>query len=95
MTIPFVDLDAQYRSIAPAVKAAIDGILESKDFIHGKSVERFCQRFSGIQRGCAGSSWKANGARPFSELSIGISVIDTTREIAIAMATVSAWSRNS
>ena len=42
----------------------------------------------------AASSGNASGARPRIEESIGISVIDTTSEIAIASATVSAWSRN-
>ncbi len=47
-----------------------------------------CQPVEGV------SSWYASGALPFSEASIGISVIATTSEISIANVTVSAWSRN-
>ena len=54
----------------------------------------FCQRASGRHCGCGASSGNAIGARPFSADSIGISVIATTSEIAMAIATVSAWSRN-
>ena len=55
----------------------------------------FCSFDSGCHFGCCSSSGNASGGRPFSELSIGIRVIATTSEIAIAIATVSAWSRNS
>ena len=58
MTIHFVDLDAQYQSIKPEIQNAINGILEAKDFIHGKSVETFTKNFSAAQNskytvGCA------------------------------------------
>ncbi len=49
-----------------------------------------CQAEVGCQRGCGASSGNANGGRPLSELSIGIRVIATTSEIAMAIATVSA-----
>lgn len=49
MTIHFVDLDAQYRLIKSEIQDAINGVLESKDFIHGKSVEAFSKRFSKAQ----------------------------------------------
>lgn len=49
MTIHFVDLDAQYQSIRTEVKEAIDGILESKDFIQGKSVDEFSKNFARVQ----------------------------------------------
>ncbi len=55
----------------------------------------FCQRAFGVQSGCGGSSGNAVDGRPFSALSIGINVIATTSEMPIAIATVSAWSRNS
>lgn len=46
MKVPFVDLDAQYQSIKPEVMKAIEGILDSKDFIQGKSVDEFCELFN-------------------------------------------------
>ncbi len=60
MTIHFVDLDAQYQTIKGEVQAAINGILESKDFIHGKSVEKFAKNFAAAQgsKHCVGA---ANG----------------------------------
>jgi dTDP-4-amino-4,6-dideoxygalactose transaminase len=58
--IPFVDLDAQYNSIKPAIKEAIDGILETKDFIHGKSVEKFSREFA-LAHGCKHVIGCANG----------------------------------
>ncbi len=48
MTIPFVDLDAQYQSIKPEIMKAIEGILDTKDFIHGKSVEEFSKHFNEV-----------------------------------------------
>ncbi len=48
------------------------------------------QRCSGCHCGWLGSSGNAIGGAPLSELSIGMSVIDTTSEIAIAIATVNA-----
>ena len=55
----------------------------------------FCSFEVGCHFGCGASSGNAIGGRPFSALSIGISVIATTSEMPIASATVSAWSRNS
>jgi dTDP-4-amino-4,6-dideoxygalactose transaminase len=48
MKIPFVDLDAQYQSIKPEILKAIEGILDSKDFIQGKSVEDFSKKFNEV-----------------------------------------------
>jgi dTDP-4-amino-4,6-dideoxygalactose transaminase len=44
--IPFVDLKAQYESIKPEVDAAIQGILDSCQFIMGSDVAAFEQEFS-------------------------------------------------
>lgn len=46
MNIPFVDLKAQYRSIAPAVNAAIADVLENSDFILGHAVDEFEAEFA-------------------------------------------------
>ncbi|MCB0065331.1 MAG: DegT/DnrJ/EryC1/StrS family aminotransferase [Caldilineaceae bacterium] len=46
MKIPFVDLKAQYRSIAPAVNAAIADVLENTDFILGRAVDEFETEFA-------------------------------------------------
>ena len=70
-----------YRNIAPRPRPP--------------SATGFCHLLPGVQRGCACSSGKPSGGRPLSALSIGIRVIATSRDTAMAMATVSAWSRNS
>jgi dTDP-4-amino-4,6-dideoxygalactose transaminase len=44
--IPFVDLQAQYRSIKPEVDAAIAGVLESAQFALGPAVSAFEQAFA-------------------------------------------------
>jgi dTDP-4-amino-4,6-dideoxygalactose transaminase len=44
--VPFVDLAAQYASIADEVRAAIDGVLEQTDFILGRDVRAFEEEFA-------------------------------------------------
>ena len=44
--IPFVDLKAQYKSIAGEVDAAMHAVVERGDFILGKDVELFEQEFA-------------------------------------------------
>src|SRR5512146_1031628 len=44
--IPFVDLKAQYDSIAAEVDAAIHNVITTSDFILGKDVEKFEQEFA-------------------------------------------------
>lgn len=68
MTIHFVDLDAQYQSIKPEVQAAINGILETKDFIHGKSVEKFSKHFSEVQ----GSKYTVGCANGTSAITVAL-----------------------
>ncbi len=46
MDIPFVDLKAQYQSIKSEILPAIDSILESSQYILGKSVSDFERRFA-------------------------------------------------
>lgn len=41
MKVPFVDLGAQYQAIAPEINAAIQGVLEKRDFVLGSDVELF------------------------------------------------------
>lgn len=74
MTIPFVDLDAQYQSIKPEILKAIEGILDSKDFIQGKSVEEFQKMFNEVHGtkytvGCANGTSAITVA--FRSLGIG------------------------
>jgi len=45
-TVPFVDLGAQYRAVGPAVRTAINGVLERGDFILGGAVAEFEERFA-------------------------------------------------
>jgi dTDP-4-amino-4,6-dideoxygalactose transaminase len=44
--IPFVDLKSQYESIREEVRAAIDGVLESTQFILGDAVTEFEREFA-------------------------------------------------
>ena len=46
MSIPFVDLKAQYRSIQDEIREAIDEILENTSFIGGKPVAEFEAAFA-------------------------------------------------
>lgn len=46
MNIPFVDLSAQYATIAPDVEAAIAGTLKKSDFILGQNVNLFEEEFA-------------------------------------------------
>ena len=46
MTIPFVDLKAQYRSIAAEIDSAMQRVLNDADFILGKDVELFEEEFA-------------------------------------------------
>lgn len=46
MSIPLVDLKAQYRSIKPEVDAAVAGVLERCDFILGAAVGEFERDFA-------------------------------------------------
>ena len=46
MTVPFVDLKAQYKSIKPEVDAAIQHILENTQFILGAEVAEFEKEFA-------------------------------------------------
>ncbi len=48
MSIPLVDLKAQYRSIKPEVDAAVAGVLERCDFILGPAVAEFERDFAGF-----------------------------------------------
>ncbi len=49
-SVPFVDLKAQYRTIKPAVQAAIDRVLESTQFVLGPEVEAFEEEFAAYCR---------------------------------------------
>jgi dTDP-4-amino-4,6-dideoxygalactose transaminase len=44
--VPFVDLQAQFRPIADEVRSAIDGVLESSEFVLGETVESFERDFA-------------------------------------------------
>lgn len=68
MTIHFVDLDAQYQTIKNDVLQAIHGILETKDFIHGKSVETFSKNFSKAQ----GSNYTVGCANGTSAITVAL-----------------------
>lgn len=46
MNVPFVDLKAQYRTIAEEVNEGIGRVLENTDFILGRDVELFEQEFA-------------------------------------------------
>ena len=44
--VPFVDLRIQYHAIRQEIRAAIDDVLESTQFVGGKWIERFEQQFA-------------------------------------------------
>ena len=46
MTVPFVDLQAQYRSIKSEVDAAIQRVLDTSAFVLGREVEAFERAFA-------------------------------------------------
>lgn len=46
LRVPFVDLAAQYRSIAPEIQEAINSVLHDADFILGREVSVFEQEFA-------------------------------------------------
>jgi len=46
MNIPLVDLQAQYRSIKPEIDAAIQNVIDTSQFILGKSVHDFEEAFA-------------------------------------------------
>ena len=45
-TIPFVDLQAQYRSIREEVRRAMDEVLDTSQYILGDAVSRFETAFA-------------------------------------------------
>ena len=47
MTVPFVDLQAQYRAIKPEIDEAIRRVLDTSAFILGREVEAFERAFAG------------------------------------------------
>ena len=44
--VPFIDLKAQYRQIAPEINAAMANVVENTAFILGKDVNLFEQEFA-------------------------------------------------
>src|SRR5438045_3663205 len=47
MQVPFVDLKAQYHSIKTEIQSAIEGVLESSQFVLGSEVAAFEREFAG------------------------------------------------
>ena len=47
MTVPLVDLKAQYRDIKPEIDSAIQRVLDSTNFIQGSEVRSFEEAFAG------------------------------------------------
>ncbi|MDD8015898.1 MAG: DegT/DnrJ/EryC1/StrS family aminotransferase, partial [Acidobacteriota bacterium] len=46
MNVPFVDLNAQYRSLKPEIDAAIQQVIDTTAFVRGPHVEEFERSFS-------------------------------------------------
>src|SRR6267378_599428 len=46
LDVPFLDLKAQYRALAPEINRAVTEVLESAQFVGGPSVENFEQDFA-------------------------------------------------
>ena len=97
--IPFVDLKAQYRSIKPEVRDAIDRVLESSHFVLGPEVKAFEQEFAaycqadysvGVNTGTSALhlSMLAAGIGPGDEvITIPFTFVATTAAIVYAGAT--------
>src|ERR1044072_6055186 len=75
MPVPFVDLQAQYRSIKAEVDAAIQRVLDTSAFILGREVEAFERAFSedvgasfcvGVSNGTAASQLDLTACAPHS-----------------------------
>lgn len=93
MTIPFVDLHAQYLTIKPEIDAAISGVIADSAFIRGPRVDSFEQEFAaavGVKRcvSCANGTdalyiaMKALGIKPGDEvITTAHSWISTTETI--------------
>jgi len=52
--IPFMDLEAQNRSVETELKAALDEVIRTRSFIQGPSVERFNKEFLKVHGGTYG-----------------------------------------
>jgi len=48
MTVPFVDLKAQHRQLAPQIEAAVRAVFERGDFIMGAAVEQFEAEYAAL-----------------------------------------------
>ena len=56
MHVPFVDLKAQHRALAPEIETAVRGVFERGDFILGPAVEQFEAEYAaliGTRHACA------------------------------------------
>lgn len=51
MKVPFLDLDAQYKSIKSEVLASIEEVLDSKQFIQGEYCDKFAKDFLAVHGG--------------------------------------------
>lgn len=93
VTVPFVDLRAQYRAIRDEVRAAMDQVIEDAAFIGGKALHDFQDafaRYSGVRHGIGVSSGTsalhlaldACGVRPGDEvITVPSTFIATTEAI--------------
>jgi len=74
MRIPFLDLKAQYISIKPEIDAAIDGVVESCQFVGGPYVKEFEEQFAAYtaaERGVSAASGTAAIHLALAALGIG------------------------
>jgi dTDP-4-amino-4,6-dideoxygalactose transaminase len=70
--VPFMDLEAQFKSIEPEMRVAIEGILQSRSFIKGPSVESFNKNFLKLHGGKFGTGC-ANGT---SAITVALRALD-------------------
>lgn len=91
MSVPFVDLKTQYKSIKPEIDAAIQSIVDNTAFVGGKAVEAFEQAFAakhGVKHciGCANGTdaiyitLKALGVGPGDEVITAANTFIATSE---------------
>ena len=55
MTIPFIDLKAQFRELEDEIRSGIDRVLEHGRFIMGPEIQELETELARFSGGCAGT----------------------------------------
>ena len=76
MSIPFIDLEAQYQAIKHEVFNAFTEIMGTKDFVQGKAVENFEKDFSKAQ----GSLFSVGCSNGTSAITVALKALDISKD---------------